>query len=55
MIDNSGGIVVGAIVCRIECSGFESRFILRFFSLLEVFLVLVESLYITRSLYTQQF
>ena len=28
--DNSGGVVVGALVCGIasECSGFESRFML---------------------------
>ena len=42
MIDNSGGIVVGATMCRIECSRFKSRFIL--------IKVLVESLYIMRSL-----
>ena len=26
--DNSGGVVVGALVCGTECSGFESRFML---------------------------
>ena len=26
--DNSGGVVVGALVCETECSGFESRFML---------------------------
>ena len=26
--DNSGGVVVGALVCGAECSGFESRFML---------------------------
>ena len=37
---NSGGVVVGALVCGIECSGFKSRFILCFFSfsLVEIFL-----------------
>ena len=34
--DNSGGVVVGALVCGTECSGFESRFML--FSLVEIFL-----------------
>ena len=29
--DNSGGVVVGALVRGIECSGFKSRFILGFF------------------------
>ena len=24
--NNSGGVVVGALVCGTECSGFESRF-----------------------------
>ena len=24
--DNSGGVVVGALVCETECSGFKSRF-----------------------------
>ena len=28
---NSGGVVVGALVCGTECSGFKSRFILCFF------------------------
>ena len=27
--NNSGGVVVGAVACRTECSGFKSR--LRFF------------------------
>ena len=38
--DNSGGVVVGALVCGTECSGFESRFMLIvfFFSLFEIFL-----------------
>ena len=37
---NSGGVVVGAIVCGTECSGFKSHFILCFFSfsLVESFL-----------------
>ena len=35
--DNSGGLVVGALVCGTECSGFKSRFMLRF-SLVEVYL-----------------
>ena len=26
--NNSGGVVVGALVCGIECSGFKSRFML---------------------------
>ena len=26
--DNSGGVVVGALVCGTECSGFKSRFML---------------------------
>ena len=26
--DNSGGVVVGALVCGTECSGFESRFMI---------------------------
>ena len=26
--DNSSGVVVGALVCGTECSGFESRFML---------------------------
>ena len=26
--DNGGGVVVGALVCGTECSGFKSRFIL---------------------------
>ena len=26
--DNSGGVVVGALVCGTECSGFKSCFIL---------------------------
>ena len=26
--DNSGGIVVGALVCGTECSWFESRFMI---------------------------
>ena len=26
--DNSGGVVVGALVCGMECSGFKSCFIL---------------------------
>ena len=26
--DNSGGVVVGSLVCGTECSGFESRFML---------------------------
>ena len=49
--DNSGGVVVGALVCGTECSGFESRFMLIvfFFSLVEIFLSLVGSLYITGS------
>ena len=34
---NSGGVVVGALVCGTECSGFKSRFILSF-SLVEFFL-----------------
>ena len=36
---NSGGVVVGALVCGTECSGFKSRFILCFFSfsLVEIF------------------
>ena len=29
--DNSGGVVVGALVCGTECSEFKSRFILCFF------------------------
>ena len=29
--DNSGGVVVGALVCGTECSGFKSHFMLRFF------------------------
>ena len=29
--DNSSGVMVGALLCRIEYSGFKSRFILRFF------------------------
>ena len=38
--DNSCGVVVGALVCGTECSGFKSRFMLRFFffSLVEIFL-----------------
>ena len=28
---NSGGVVVGALVCGTECSGFKSRFMLCFF------------------------
>ena len=37
--DNSGGVVVGALVCGTECSGFKSRFILSlFFSFVEIFL-----------------
>ena len=36
---NSGGVVVGALVCGTECSGLKSRFILGFFfSLVEIFL-----------------
>ena len=30
--DNSGGVVVGALVCGTECSGFKSCFMLCFFS-----------------------
>ena len=26
--DNSGGVVIGALVCGTECCGFESHFIL---------------------------
>ena len=26
--DNNGGVVVGALVCETECSGFKSRFML---------------------------
>ena len=29
--DNSGGVVVGALVCGTECSGFKSCFMLWFF------------------------
>ena len=38
--DKSGGVVVGALVCGTECSGFQSRFmmLLFFFSLVEIFL-----------------
>ena len=39
--NNSGGVVVGAVVCGTECSGFKSRFMLVFFfsfSLVEIFL-----------------
>ena len=37
--NNIGGVVVGALVCGTECSGFESRFMLIFFfSLVEIFL-----------------
>ena len=37
---NSGGVVVGAVVCGTECSGFKSRlyFIFFSFSLVEIFL-----------------
>ena len=31
--DNSGGVVVGALVCGTEGSGFESRFMLTVFFL----------------------
>ena len=33
----SGGVVVGALVCGTECNGFESRFMLCFVSLVEIF------------------
>ena len=36
--DNSGDVVVLALVCGTECSGFESCFMLWFFSLVEIFL-----------------
>ena len=29
--NNSGGVVVGVLVCGKDCSGFESRFMLIFF------------------------
>ena len=29
--NNSGGVVVGALVCGTECSGFNSRFMLLIF------------------------
>ena len=37
--DKSGGVVVGALVCGTECSGFQSRFmmLLFFFHLLKYF------------------
>ena len=35
--DNSGGVVVGALVCGTERSRFKSRFMLRFFQLLKFF------------------
>ena len=28
MIGSSGGVIVGALVCGTECSGFKSRFML---------------------------
>ena len=36
--DNSGGVVVGALVCGTECSGFTLCFDFFFFSLVEIFL-----------------
>ena len=48
--DTSGGVVVGALVCEMECSGFKSRslYALTFFSFhLSKFLT-VGCLYITR-------
>ena len=36
--DNSGAVVVGALMCGTECSRFKSRFML--FSLVEIFIFL---------------
>ena len=35
--NNSGGVVVGVLVCGTECSGFESRFMLYCFFFLFTF------------------